>query len=223
MSLVICCQNIEFQLGGGGFGTIGDETGSVVAPSTMPKTKREKDLEAERKTVTDKDKKKAMDRELNDLRSVRTRHDTRLKAEAAQAEEARKTRVRMQALDGGSRFNLWFANGVPAEMLDAENIREALAEYVEFPGSAVPAAVGVAGVDPRTGPPARGLPSVQPAGLRKGMTVDEVAALLGEPASCTERAEGTLKVATCLYQLSEARAEGQFVDGVLLRYSITSQ
>jgi hypothetical protein len=216
-------KNIEFQLGGGGYGTVGDESGSVVAPSTTPKTKREKELEAERKAITDKDKKKAIDRELNDLRSVRTRQDARLEAEAAQAEEARKTRVRLQALDGGSRFNLWFPNGVPAEMLDPENIREALAEYVEFRGSADAAAIGVAAADPGSGPPAQGLTSVQPAGLRKGMTLDEVAALLGEPASCTERAEGALKVATCMYQLSEARAEGQFVDGVLLRYSITSQ
>jgi hypothetical protein len=37
------------------------------------------------------------------------------------------------------------------------------------------------------------------------------------------RAEGALTLTTCQYQITDAHAEGQFVDGVLLRYTITSQ
>ena len=40
-------KHIEFQLGGGGYGTFGDETSSNVATQAAPKTKREKNLEAE--------------------------------------------------------------------------------------------------------------------------------------------------------------------------------
>jgi hypothetical protein len=37
-------KHIEFQLGGGGYGTFGDETSSNVSPQAAPKTKREKNL-----------------------------------------------------------------------------------------------------------------------------------------------------------------------------------
>jgi hypothetical protein len=212
-------KNIEFQLGGGGFGTLGDDTGQAAYPTSVSKTKREKELEQERKQVTDRERKKSIDRELNDLRNERSREEARLRAEAAQAEEARKARVRDQALGAGSRFNLRFPEGVPEDALAAEAILEALAEYVEFPGSDFSTAAPPGKGDSREGS-ARG---PAPGGLRKGMTEREVAAVLGEPKSCSERAEGALKVATCRYQLSEAGAECQFVDGVLLRYTIASE
>jgi hypothetical protein len=215
-------KNIEFQLGGGGFGTLGDDTGDSVYPTSVPKTRREKELEQELKGVTDKAKKKSIERELSDLRSERSREESRLRAEAAQADEARKTRLRQQALGGGSRFNLRFPSGVPADVLTPDGIIRALAEYVEFPFADSPGAVPAAGA---LSPDSRqeNSPASSPAGLRKGMTVREVAAALGDPGSCSERSEGALKVATCLYQLTEARAECQFVDGVLLRYTISSE
>lgn len=215
-------KNIEFQLGGGGFGTLGDDTGQTVYPTSSSKTKREKELEQELKGVTDKAKKKSLERELSDLRNERSREESRLRAEAAQAEEARKTRLREQALGGGSRFNLRFPNGVPADVLTPDGIMQALAEYVEFPGADSPGpapAAGAGAADARAGNPSASSAAV----LRKGMTVREVAAALGDAESCSERSEGALKVATCLYRLSEARAECQFVDGVLLRYIIASE
>ena len=44
---------IEFQLDGGGYGTMGDETSSSVSVSDAPKTKREQNLEAELKRDQD--------------------------------------------------------------------------------------------------------------------------------------------------------------------------
>ena len=40
-------KHIEFQLGGGGYGTFGDETSSNVGTGEAPKTTREKNLEAD--------------------------------------------------------------------------------------------------------------------------------------------------------------------------------
>jgi hypothetical protein len=215
-------KNIEFQLGGGGFGTLGDDTGDSFHATSIPKTKREKELEQELKGVTDKAKKKSIERELSDLRSERSREESSLRAEAAQAEEARKTRLRQQALGGGSRFNLRFPSGVPAEALTPDGVIRALSEYVEFSfadSSGISSEPGALSSGPRQGnPPASSL-----AGLRKGMTSGEVAAALGDPESCAERSEGALKVTTCLYRLTESRAECQFVDGVLLRYTIASE
>lgn len=42
-------KHIEFQLGGGGYGTAGDETASVYVP-TASKSRRERDLERDLKT-----------------------------------------------------------------------------------------------------------------------------------------------------------------------------
>lgn len=46
-------KHIEFQLGGGGYGTFGDETSSNVGTAEAPKTKREQNLEADLKRETD--------------------------------------------------------------------------------------------------------------------------------------------------------------------------
>src|SRR5438105_1706526 len=43
---------IEFQLEGGGYGTMGDETSSNVSVSSAPKTKREQNLEGELRRET---------------------------------------------------------------------------------------------------------------------------------------------------------------------------
>lgn len=215
-------KNIEFQLGGGGFGTVADDTGDMVFPTSVPKTKREKELEQELKGVTDKAKKKAIERELNDLRSERSREEARSRAEAAQAEEARKIRIREQALGAGSRFNLRFPEGVPARALTPQAVMEALAEYVEFPGTD-PGTVGASAGVTAVASSGEWNPHAATAGLRKGMTAAEVGVALGDPQSCSDRNEGTLRVSVCLYQLAEARAECQFVDGVLLRYTIASQ
>ena len=85
----------------------------------------------------------------------------------------------------------------------------ALAAYVEFPDTAAPAA------RPTPAPAASGLP-------RKGMQVDEVDRLLGEPRQTRQRMEGRLQVTTRLYDASVGRVAAEFVEGVLIRYTITS-
>ena len=46
-------KHIEFQLDGGGYGTMGDETSTSVPLGSTPKSKREKNLEAELKREKD--------------------------------------------------------------------------------------------------------------------------------------------------------------------------
>jgi hypothetical protein len=212
-------KNIEFQLGGGGFGTFGDDTGDSYSASSLSKTKRERDLEKEIKSVTDKEKKKGLQRELNDLRNARSHEDARLRAEQAQANEARKARLRDQALGAGSRFNLRYPGGVPFDVLTPEGIMQALADYVEFPNSDLGSK--------NTAADSSGFSSVAPASsptvLRKGMTREQVTVAFGDPSSCAEKSEGVLTVTTCTYRIPEARAEGHFVDGVLVRYMIASE
>ena len=99
-------KHIEFQLGGGGYGTFGDETSSTVSVPAAPVTKREKNLEAELKRETDPARKRALKEELDDLKSAREREDARNRSAVAEAQEHRKQNIRQRRLEGGSRFNL---------------------------------------------------------------------------------------------------------------------
>lgn len=209
-------KHIEFQLGGGGYGTFGDETSSDVSTQDAPKTKREKNLEAEGKRETDPVKKRAMNEELDDLKAEREREDARNRSAVAEAEEHRKQNVRQRRLDGGSRFNIRYPAGVPAEALAPESIMTALAQYLDFEPTGSAAAPPSIPLQPAAQSPRSGLP-------RKGMLLQDVDALLGSAARSSERKEGTLRVQTREYATPDGRVTAEFVEGVLIRYRITSE
>ena len=96
-----------------------------------------------------------------------------------------------------------------------------LADYVEFSEGAAPPAAS-SGVDPSGFEPAP-VGGTKPSTLRKGMTVADVNAALGRPDSCSEKAEGVFKVTVCKYRSNETEVEGQFIEGILMRYTIASQ
>src|SRR4029453_639440 len=62
---------VEFQIGGGGFGTFSDDTSTSSNIRLLETTEREKTLEARIGDETDKDRKRALQRELNGLRNRR--------------------------------------------------------------------------------------------------------------------------------------------------------
>jgi hypothetical protein len=210
---------IEFQLDGGGYGTMGDETSSGVSVASTPKTKREQNLEGELKRETDPARKRELKEELDDLRRDREREDARNRASVAEAEETRKANIRQRRLEGGSRFNIRYKDGVPAAALTPDAVKAALAAYVEFPAAA-PAAPEDASspLTPASGavrPAAGGLPS-------KGMLAADVDRLLGAPEKTSQRMEGKLKVTTRTYVTGAGRVAAEFVEGVLIRYTVTS-
>ncbi|MEO7985481.1 MAG: hypothetical protein ABI766_03030 [Gemmatimonadales bacterium] len=208
---------IEFQLGGGGYGTMGDETSSGVSVSSAPKTRREKNLEGELKRETDPVKRRAMNEELDDLRKDREREDARNHAAVADAEETRKQTIRQRRLEGGSRFNLRYRSNIPLPALTPDAVKQALAAYISFePESTTPSPLQPAGVTPPSAPTAPGLP-------RKGMLLAEVEGLLGTPQKATERMEGRLKVLTRTYSVQAGEISAEFVEGVLIRYTASSR
>jgi ATPase subunit of ABC transporter with duplicated ATPase domains len=123
---------IEFQLGGGGYGTFGDETSSDIYIPTVSKSRREKNLEKEVKYETDERRRRRLKEELGYLRRERQREDNRNQAEVAEAEELAKQRIEEKRLMGGSRFNIRFERKVTSLDLTPQVIMEALEEYVEF-------------------------------------------------------------------------------------------
>lgn len=122
---------IEFHLGGGGYGTFGDETSADVSVSDTPKTEREKNLERDLQGVTDPEQKRRIREELDGLRKAREREDARNQAAAAVARETKEANIRQRRLEGGSRFNLRYKPRVPVSALTPEAVRAALAEYVD--------------------------------------------------------------------------------------------
>jgi len=206
---------IEVQLAGGGYGTASDDTStSVYIPSTS-KTSREKTLERAVKDETDSARKRRLQNELDDLRKDREREDSRNRAISAAASEEKKRRIADQRLHGGSRFNLRYQDGVPSGVTPG-GIMATLAEYVEFPFTDRVT---------RPGPQVAvsGGRDTASATLRKGMTWQDAEDLYGKPDQSSERMEGKLKVVTAIFTRGDQRIQAEFVEGVLIRYSISSK
>lgn len=204
---------IEFQLGGGGYGTFLDDASSDVYVGSAQKTQREKNLEKEIEKETDSAKRKKLIEERDALRKDREREDARNRAEAEQAKQLKENNIRQRRLEGGSRFNIRYDRAIPGAELSPEAVINALAEYVDFG-----ALGGQKAAAPNPAPT-----TAKPGELRKGLTADEVDVLLGRPESISQRTEGSLKVSTSTYRRNGQTINAEFVEGVLIRYTIQSQ
>jgi hypothetical protein len=208
---------IEFQLDGGGYGTMGDETSSSVGVSDAPKTKREQNLEGELRRETDPARRRAIKEELDDLKAERERENARNRAAVADAQESKKANIRQRRLEGGSRFNLRYRDGVPVSALTVGSVKDALDAYLEVPEPRADTATAPQPFGQTPTPPSSGgLPS-------KGMLQADVDQMLGTPEKSTDRAEGKLKVTSRVYRTRAGKVTAEFVEGVLIRYTITSE
>jgi len=201
---------IEFQLAGGGYGTFGDDTGDVTVV-TVPKSQREKDLEKMVKTEDDPARRRRLQRELDDLRTARERQDAANKASAATASEAKKARIANDRLHSGSRFNLRYNEGVPVGM-GPDGVMRALQEYVDFSFASDQHTVAA--------PPSK---TAQPATLQKGMSFADVERMLGKADKTTEKTQGALKTVTATFTRGDQVIVADFIEGVLVKYSISSR
>ena len=200
---------IEFQLGGGGFGTFGDDTSTSANIPLIEKSSRERELEKRIKDEDDRDRRHRLERELDDLRDHRERENRRIMAERARIEEAKRERIAAERLRGGSRFNIRYEDRVPAGMRP-EDVVSALAEYVDF------------GERPAARPPAFP-PMGDVSQVRKGLSRAELERLFGTPASSAERREGGLLVTTLVFDVGDQRVSADLVEDVLIRYAIMSR
>ena len=203
-------DRIEFQLGGGGFGTFGDDTSTSSSLPLVDKSSREKELEKRIKDEDDRDRRRRLERDLDDLRDRRERENRRIMAERERIEEQKRERIAEQRLRGGSRFNVRYDDRVPAGMRP-EDLVAALAEYVDFGArTAAPDAVA---------PPPTGDITM----VRKGLLRADAERLFGTPVSSSERREGGLSVTTLAFTVGDQRVTTEFVDDVLIRYTIVSR
>jgi hypothetical protein len=203
-------SHIEFQLGGGGYGTFGDNTSTDVSVVNQSETKEEKALRDSIKHAPGPTKRKQFEKELASLREERERENARAAAEAKQAQSVMEANLRAKRAESGSRFNVRYRNGIPADALTPDGLMRALAQYVDFgPGS------GVAPSGDGSGK--------SHASLRKGLLLDEVETLLGPAVTASETKEGTLTVLKRTYRKDGQKISASFVNEVLIDFAITPQ
>ena len=97
-----------------------------------------------------------------------------------------------------------------------EDLVGALADYVDF-GSVAPAPSRATRDD---APPP---PSGDITLLRKGMTRADAERAFGRPAETSERKDGGLAVTTLVFVVADQRISADFVEDVLVRYTISSK
>jgi len=200
---------IEFQLAGGGFGTFGDDTSTSVYMPLKEKSQREKDLEKLVRDEPDRERRHRLERELDDLRDRRERENRRIEFEKERAEEVKREKVAHSRLHGGSRFNIRYDDRVPSGMRP-EDVKVVLADYVDFGDGDSPF---------RAVPP----PPPSDPRLRKGMSRVEAERALGMATEVSQRRQGDLTITTLLFLSGDEKITADFVEDVLVKYTISSK
>jgi hypothetical protein len=215
--------HIEFQLGGGGFGTFGDDMGSTVHAPDQGETRAEKALKDSIKASgCCPTKRKNFEKELASKRAERERENAAAEAQAQQANQAREANLRLKRMESGSRFNIRYREGLTSAAITPDGVRKALGEYVEFPGTAAAVAPAAAGAPPASST----TPASSASGLtalKKGLSIKEVEAVLGPAATAGEQKEGTLLVLKRTYKKDGMLVTARFVNDVMIDFAITPQ
>ena len=209
-------EHIEFQLGAGG------KSQKPQKPSTyVPKSNYEKDLEKQVKNASTDDEKKRLRRMLEDARNRRRQQE---KLQDALAEQ------QYQLALGDRTEEDWDAMAAPASTCATT---AGCRRMSSRPRVSARRSMGTSTSTPsRSEPTEADVPSgALPVGasysgtfpIHKGQHRADVDALFGGPEQCAEQDQGVLKVTTCTYGLPEASLEASFVDGVMVRYVLTSR
>ena len=197
-------KNIEFQLGGGGYGTFGDDTGNV-SLGTVSKSRRESDLERDLRNESDSRRRDQMSRELRRLASDRDRENSIRRSREQELSIEKKRDIEVKRLQAGSRFNIHFPDNFLKESIPTPAaVRAMLAEYVEFDGTE-PAPVNSSN------------------SVRKGMLADEVYRILGEPSTKDRANLGAFEQITATWVQGGNLTRVFFINEVAVKISVESR
>ena len=217
-AVVVKDDRIEFQLDGGGFGTFLDDSSTTVTPKTIEKSNYEKQLERDIANTTDDDQRRRLQRDLDRERSRRERQEADNRAAAQIASQIKAQKVADDRLRGGSRFNLRWSGSIPPDQKTPDGVKKLLADYVSFDGPQTAAAVAPAAQN-TAGDAA--VPAT--AQLKRGMKIEEVTNLFGPGKQMSESVSNDgLKTQTMQYVAGDRRVEVTYVEGLVVRYSISS-
>ena len=225
-TVVVKKNLIEFQLDGGGFGTFWDDTSTTVAPYHVDKSGYERELERQLRDTTDSQKRRDLQRELDHARYRREREQAADDRAAQIASQLKAQQVADKRLRGGSRFNLRWAGNIPQDQLTPDNVMKLLDGYVSFGDvqKQKPILQATAQNPPTPGTSANAASSSPITQLKRGMQIGEVSELLGLGRQTSQStSEEGLKTQIFEYLPNDYRVEVTYVDGVVVRYSLTSR
>jgi hypothetical protein len=216
-AFVVKDDRIEFQLDGGGFGTFLDDSNTTVNPRSVEKSDYEKQLERDISNTTDEDRRRQLQRDLDRERSRRERQQDNNRDAAQIASQIKAQKVADDRLRCGSRFNLRWSGSIPADQKNPDAVMKLLADYVSFGGPQ------------QAGPPppmenTAGDPAIPAtAQLKRGMKMGEVTNLFGPGKQISESVSGDrLKTQIFEYSTGDRRVDVTYVEGLVVRYSISS-
>jgi hypothetical protein len=208
---------IEFQLDGGGFGTFFDDSNATVNPKVVDKSDYEKQLERDISNTTDEDRKRQLQRDLDRERSRRERQEADNRAAAQVASQIKAQQIADKRMGGGSRFNLRWQGSIPADQINPDAVTKLLADYVSFVGPEQ------ASASPPIQAAVASTPVPATAHLKRGMKMEEVTNLFGPGRQLSESVSGDgLKTQVMEYSTSDRRVDVTFVEGLVVRYAISS-
>jgi hypothetical protein len=218
-SFVVKSDRIELQLDGGGFGTFFDDSSSTVAAQSVDKSDYEKQLQKQIDNTTDPDRKRQLERDLDRERSRRERQEDSNRAAAQIASQIKAQKVASQRLQGGSRFNLRWSGAIPSDQKNPDAVMKLMADYLSFPGP--PQTTASPAAPPQTAAAGGDIPAT--AQLRRGMKIEEVTTLLGPGQQLSQSVSGDgLKTQVMEYMTADRRVDVTYVEGLVVRYSISS-
>ena len=211
---------IEFHLGGGGFNWFSDST-TKSAP-TASKTSREYDLEKDIRNETDRDRKRRLQNELDDLRRERESRNDRERRDVEDYNRRAHDRDMERALKSGSRFNLRFKKNVPADALTPEGFERYLDPWVDFSGRGGRRSASSSASSNSSSSSTSISRAPQNRDWRKGTPRREMEDALGRARrerTCPGDNALDCKIAT--FDDGGDEIEATFVEGVLVRFSTT--
>ena len=220
-------KNIEFQLGGGGYGVSGDDTGFVSTPS-VPKSNREIELEKQIAKEPSGDYRDRLRRDLARVRDQREAEERRQRARAKELEAIKKQEIANLRMQAGSRINLWFPDRYLRESVPTpQELMQMLSEWVDFRpvNGAAPVRSGTYAGDPPPPPPppTTGGNMATPGRVARGMSVNQVHSILGAPSNAREGRQGDLPTLTETWDRADERVEVLYVGGVVVKYTTSSR
>lgn len=227
-TIVVKKNLIEFQLDGGGFGTFWDDSSTNVSPYHVDKSSYEKQLERDIRNETDPQRKRDLQRELDRVRYRRDREQAADDRAAAIASQLKAQEVADKRLRGGSRFNLRWAGSIPQDQLTPEAVMKLLDGYIDFGDlqaeKLILQATAQNSAAASANAPAAGAGSSPITQLKRGMQIGEVSEMLGLGRMTSQStSEEGLKTQIFEYLPNDYRVEVTYVDGVVVRYSISSR
>jgi hypothetical protein len=198
-------KHVEFQLGAGG------ERQEPSTPSVyVPRSREERRLEEEIRKTRDREIRDELEDRLHDLRDRRRREKERLESLARIEHELVLSQRPAEewALMAGARFNVRFDSDVPPEAVSPQGLMGLMERWLDFEVS----------------PDAEeGLATVAFGRLRKGMPEAEVELDFGPPLQCEDSPAAGLEIRTCRWSMPEGHLEARFVEGVLVKYTVSSE